>query len=273
MSASGLLQPVVLYDQNGNELSVLDGAAVAAATPGVYAMGSDGANARRLRTAVDGTLRIDPTGTTPQVVAQGAGAGAAAPWSARLTDGATFYIAALAAQFPALLVGGRLDVNVGASVLPTGAATEVTLATRVAATQLPAALVGGRLDANVGAWLGSTAPTVGQKTLANSVPVAVASDQLLTAQPRSSTPAQSTVAASATNVTLLASNANRRGATVHNDSALANLFVKLGATASATSFTARLLPNGYYEVPFGYTGIIDGIWSLASGNARITELT
>jgi hypothetical protein len=43
--------------------------------------------------------------------------------------------------------------------------------------QLPAALVGGRLDTNTGAWLGSTAPTVGQKTSANSVPVVIASDQ------------------------------------------------------------------------------------------------
>lgn len=43
--------------------------------------------------------------------------------------------------------------------------------------QLPAALVGGRLDSNVGAWLGSTAPTVGQKTMADSVPVVIASDQ------------------------------------------------------------------------------------------------
>lgn len=43
--------------------------------------------------------------------------------------------------------------------------------------QLPASLVGGRLDANVGAWLGSTAPTVGQKTSANSIPTVLASDQ------------------------------------------------------------------------------------------------
>lgn len=43
--------------------------------------------------------------------------------------------------------------------------------------QLPAALVGGRLDENVGAWLGSTAPTVGSKTSANSIPVVIASDQ------------------------------------------------------------------------------------------------
>lgn len=42
---------------------------------------------------------------------------------------------------------------------------------------LPAALVGGRLDANIGAWLGSTAPTVGQKAMTSSLPVAIASDQ------------------------------------------------------------------------------------------------
>ena len=49
--------------------------------------------------------------------------------------------------------------------------------------------------------------------------------------------------------------------------------MKLGATASATSFTAKLSPDGYYEVPFNYTGIIDGLWASATGNARITELT
>src|SRR5204862_4168867 len=43
--------------------------------------------------------------------------------------------------------------------------------------QLPAALVGGRLDDNVGSWLGSTVPSVGQKAMASSLPVAVASDQ------------------------------------------------------------------------------------------------
>lgn len=43
--------------------------------------------------------------------------------------------------------------------------------------QLPAALVSGRLDENIGAWLGSTAPTVGSKTSANSIPVVFASDQ------------------------------------------------------------------------------------------------
>lgn len=95
---------------------------------------------------------------------------------------------------------------------------------------------------------------------------------------QSTTPAQSTVGDSATNVTLLAANTARKGATIYNDSS-ALLYLKLGATASTTSFTAILLGNGgglggYFEVPYGYTGIIDGIWaSDAGGNARITELT
>lgn len=42
---------------------------------------------------------------------------------------------------------------------------------------LPSALVGGRFDTNLGAWLGSTSPSVGQKTMAASIPVVIASDQ------------------------------------------------------------------------------------------------
>lgn len=54
-------------------------------------------------------------------------------------------------------------------------ASETTLS--LLSKQLPAALVGGRLDTNNGAWLGSTAPTVGQKVMASSLPVVLASDQ------------------------------------------------------------------------------------------------
>ena len=43
--------------------------------------------------------------------------------------------------------------------------------------QLPAALVGGRVDSNTGSWLGSTAPSIGQKAMAASLPVVFASDQ------------------------------------------------------------------------------------------------
>lgn len=93
-----------------------------------------------------------------------------------------------------------------------------------------------------------------------------------TKEVRAGTPAQSSVAGSASSVSLLASNANRLGATITNDST-ATLYVRLGATASTSNYTVKLTQDAYYEVPYGYTGAIDGIWSAASGNARITELT
>lgn len=94
----------------------------------------------------------------------------------------------------------------------------------------------------------------------------------LIALKKSVTATLSNVASSATNVTVIASNSSRIGATVYNDSA-AYLYLKLGTTASATSFTIKIDPSGYYEVPFGYTGIIDGLWASANGSARVTELT
>lgn len=81
----------------------------------------------------------------------------------------------------------------------------------------------------------------------------------------------------ATVTTLLAANAARRGATIYNDSS-AVLRLKLGSAAAADSFTMILAGNGsgiggYYEVPFGYTGIITGIWaSDAGGDAKVTEI-
>lgn len=227
-------------------------------------------------------------------------------------------------QWPAALVGGRLDINLGAwlgSTAPTvGQKTMANSIPMVVAsdqsaipvsdgsssltvddgglnlsvddgggtltvddggssltvdsTQWPAALVGGRLDINLGAWLGSTAPTVGQKTMANSIPMAFASDQ--SALPTTVSPAPtgtlSNVASSATNVTLLAANAARRGATLYNDSTQV-CYVKFGTTASNTSYTVRLSSQDYYEVPFGYTGRIDGIWAAANGSMRVTEIT
>jgi hypothetical protein len=88
-----------------------------------------------------------------------------------------------------------------------------------------------------------------------------------------STAAVTSVASSATNVTLLSSSANRIGMTVYNDST-AVLYLKYGTVASLTSFTVQMGPAAYWEMaqPI-YTGQIDGIWSAANGNARITELT
>ena len=83
----------------------------------------------------------------------------------------------------------------------------------------------------------------------------------------------SRVSASATSVTLLAANANRRRVIIHNEST-ASLRIKLGATASATSYSLLLGPGDTYESPtdWVYTGAVDGIWDAANGAAQITEV-
>lgn len=85
--------------------------------------------------------------------------------------------------------------------------------------------------------------------------------------------ALTSVAGSATSVTILAANAARRKFYVHNDSAK-NLKLAFAATASATAFTILLGAGAAYESPLnGYTGIVTGIWTSAAGFARVTEVT
>lgn len=77
--------------------------------------------------------------------------------------------------------------------------------------------------------------------------------------------------------TILAANAaGRIGASVFNDQGTSNtatLYLSLGATCTTSNFTVEVPPNGYYEVPGKYSGIITGVWSAGTGNARVTELT
>jgi hypothetical protein len=80
------------------------------------------------------------------------------------------------------------------------------------------------------------------------------------------------VAASTTASTLFTANSARLAATVYNDSS-ADLYVKLGTGVSTSSFTLKMAPGSYYEIPGNYTGEIDGLWSVATGNARLTELS
>lgn len=88
---------------------------------------------------------------------------------------------------------------------------------------------------------------------------------------------QSTVAGSASDVTILAANAGRKGATVYNDST-AILYLLVGSGTSSTSnYTVQLPAAAFYELPVWpdgiYSGVIKGIWASATGNARVTEYT
>lgn len=82
------------------------------------------------------------------------------------------------------------------------------------------------------------------------------------------------VASQATAITILAANTARYGATVYNDDANA-LYLLLGTgTVSATVYTVLIPSGSYYEVPYGFTGILTGLWAAdGAGSARVTELT
>ena len=158
-----------------------------------------------------------------------------------------------------------------------------------------------RIAQRLTSLIGLFPTSLGQKTMANSLAVTVASDQSAVpvsgtfwqaTQPvsgtvsvgnfpstQATTPAGNATATltnvndSASSVTLLSANSARKGATIHNDST-AILYVKFGTTASTTSYTVKMVADAYYEVPFDYTGRIDGIWaSDASGAARVTEIS
>ena len=85
--------------------------------------------------------------------------------------------------------------------------------------------------------------------------------------------AVTSVASSATSVTLLAQNANRLGAVISNDSTAA-MYLKFGATASATSHTYKLAAGDTLTIDslLLYKGGIDAVWASANGFAYITEL-
>ena len=214
-------------------------------------------------------------------------------------------------------------VSASSLPLPTGAATESTLAalnTKVTAVNTGAVTISSALPAGsniIGniridqttpgttngsslSHVGSTAVATGNGVVGTGVQrVAIASDNTAfsvnavqsgtwTVQPGNtanttawlvqtanlSSSSVTSVASSTSNVTLLASNSARKGATVFNDST-AILYLKFGATASATSYTVQIAAGGYYEFPGPtvYSGIVDGIWSAANGNARLTELS
>lgn len=95
----------------------------------------------------------------------------------------------------------------------------------------------------------------------------------------SSTATVTTVASAAVSTVIKAANTLRRGLTISNTDANILYVLLGGGTASATNFTyaipgATATVIGYYEVPYGFTGAISGIWAVdGTGSAIVTEIT
>lgn len=90
-----------------------------------------------------------------------------------------------------------------------------------------------------------------------------------TAPSRFASTTNTNVSASVTSVQLAAANSSRKELTIQNDSS-SILYIKEGTTASATDYKYKLYQDDIYRTN-NYTGRVDGIWSAASGTARVAE--
>lgn len=88
--------------------------------------------------------------------------------------------------------------------------------------------------------------------------------------PTSSSVTPTPVTAATASTSLLSANVNRKGASIWNGGT-GTLYVEYGATASTAAYAFKLDPNGYGEIPFGYTGAVSGIWSATGGSALVRE--
>lgn len=90
------------------------------------------------------------------------------------------------------------------------------------------------------------------------------------AAPQATSAPTTSVASSATSVTLLALNANRKWASFRNDSTSVAYIAKSGT--ATTSSVYLLQPQGYLYFD-DYTGVVSAIWASANGFMRIEEGT
>jgi len=112
-------------------------------------------------------------------------------------------------------------------------------------------------------------------TIADGLPVDAYFDQngrLITAA-KVAVGTQTSVASSTGDTTLLSANHARLGATIHNDSTQMLYILLANATCTTAVYSVSILADGYYEVPYGYIGIVKGTWYAPNGFARVTELT
>lgn len=165
-----------------------------------------------------------------------------------------------------LTVAGALRVDGSATTQPISAAA-LPLPTGAATSALQT--TGNTSLASIDSKLN----TLGQKTSAASVPVVIASDQIVaTSLPASTTGGITSVASSTSTGVILSANSVRKGAVIYNDG-VAILYIACAGTSSSTSFTYKLQPGAAANLDFNYTGVVSGIWSAASGSARVTEFT
>lgn len=156
----------------------------------------------------------------------------------------------------------------------------------IVVSSAPLTNVQGNLTASVNGTvlLGAGVAAIGSVTVSNAVTVAsgsvtgiiVGGQALSSINPlpmkdiRTSVGTVVALTASVTSQTLRSANAARIGMIVYNDSP-ATAFVKFGSPVASNDWSLKLYADDCQEVPTWWTGIIDIIWTSATGSARVTE--
>lgn len=246
------------------------------------------ATAANLNATVTGTVAASQSGTWTNTVTQATASNlnATVVGTTAAGSGASAGLVTIQgnASGTAVPVSGTITANAGTGSFTVAQATaanlNATVTGTVASTQSGTWTVQPGNTANTTPWLatvnngGNSAAVKAASTLAVAAdPAMVVSLNPASAAPKSTTAAVTQVASATSSTTLLASNANRLGAFIVNASTQI-LYIKFGTAAATTSFTTVVpITNGLFEVPFGYTGIITGIWPTANGFAYCTECT
>jgi hypothetical protein len=156
-----------------------------------------------------------------------------------------------------------------------------SLGTKSAAASLPVVLASDQAVLQVADNAGSLTvdspqlpASLGTKTASASLPVVLASDQaILRTVPGNGADVLTNVTSSATSVTLVAANPNRRKLVIYNNStAILNINTSGGTASATTGSSTRIAANQTWESPSPVTTTaVTGIWVTANGTAQITE--
>lgn len=120
------------------------------------------------------------------------------------------------------------------------------------------------------------ATALGQATMANSLPIAIASNQsaVPVTIPTASSATETSLASAASSGTVLAANAARKGCIIQNTDANA-VCVRMSSSAATTAIGGFSFRLAQYETFFGdssYTGAFTGIWEGdGAGGVTVSE--
>lgn len=223
---------------------------------------------------VSGTV----TATNPSVGTTGATAPTSATLSGGIaaTTGATLTAGNLGDLSLNLSSGLRVDgsavtqpISAAALPLPTGAATAANQTSEITQLTAIASSVAGPTPAGTNA-IGSVTVT------ASALPTGAATSANQAAQIALLSPSTSALTAltlvATTSTSVLASNSARKSFFLFNNSTTSTVFVAEAGTASAASWSYKILPQQFYESPSQcYTGAISYFATIASGTLQVTE--